>query len=158
ESGVANLLRAMQVNPRNERALDGLETYYLETADYHGLATLLEARLSATEDPDLRRQLAARVVTLLRAALGRPNAAAKVLDASLQHTGPDEHLLEELRACYSEANNVRGQVTTLERLAAMATDIDERIDLRTEALRLARSAPALEERSLELAEALLLDD
>lgn len=158
ESGVANLLKAMQVNPRNERALDGLETYYLETADYYGLATLLEARLSATEDPDMRRQLAARVVTLLRGELNRPNDAAKVLEESLQHTGPDEHLLEELRASYHEAGNVRGEVTTLERLAAMATDVDERIDLRTDALELARKAPALEKQSLELTEALLLDD
>src|SRR5690625_1378233 len=94
QSGVANLLRAMQVNPRNERALDGLETYYLETADYNGLATLLEARLNATDDPEARRTLADRVVTLLRGELGRPNDAAKVLEQSLLLRGPDEHLRE----------------------------------------------------------------
>lgn len=158
ENGVANLLRAIQVNPRNERALDGLETYYLETADYNGLATLLEARLNATEEPEARRTLADRVVTLLRGELGRPNDAAKVLEESLELTGPDEHLLEELRASYHEAGNTKGEVTTLERLATCATDVDERIDLRTEALQLACAHPSLADRALQLAEALLLDD
>lgn len=158
QSGVANLLRAMQVNPRNERALDGLETYYLETADYNGLATLLEARLNATDDPEARRTLADRVVTLLRGELGRPNDAAKVLEQSLLLTGPDEHLLEELRASYREAGNVKGEVATLERLATMATDVDERIDQRTEALQLATTSPHLADRALALSEALLLDD
>lgn len=158
ENGVANLLRAIQVNPRNERALDGLETYYLETADYNGLATLLEARLNATEEPEAKRTLADRVVTLLRGELGRPNDAAKVLEESLELTGPDEHLLEELRASYHEAGNTKGEVTTLERLATCATDVDERIDLRTEALQRASEHPALADRALQLADALLLDD
>lgn len=158
DNGVANLLRAIQVNPRNERALDGLETYYLETADYNGLATLLEARLNATDDPDVRRTLADRVVTLLRGELGRPNDAAKVLEESLMLTGPDEHLLEELRASYHEAGNIKGEVATLERLATCATDVDERIDLRTDALHLAGTSANLADRALALTEALLLDD
>ena len=158
KQGEASLLRAIQANPRNENALAGLETYYLDSANYEGLATLLEARMAATVEPKQRRVLADRVITLLRGELQRPNDAAKILEEMVQADGHDESLFEALRASYREAGNTLGEVRTLERLAARATDVDERIDLRTEALELAKDDPSLADRALTLADALLLDD
>lgn len=158
KQGEASLLRAIQANPRNENALAGLETFYLDSANYEGLATLLEARLAATEAPQQRRALADRLIILLRGELGRPNDAAKIIEDIVQGAGHDESLFEALRASYREAGNLLGEVRTLERLAASATDVDERIDLRTEALQLATKDPALADRALALADVLLLDD
>lgn len=157
-SGEANLLQALEENPKNENALSGLETFYLDKKNYEGLASLLEARMRSTEDLALKRQLADRRVTLLRGELQRPNDAAAVLEEILALGGHDESLIDALRMSYREAKNIPGEVDTLERLAASATDIDERIDFRNEALKLALEDAKLEDRALALTEAILLDD
>lgn len=157
-AGEANLLRAIQNNPRNENALTGLESFYLASENYDGLATLLQARLAGTEELEQKRQLTDRVVTLLRGELNRPADAAAVLEELVTLVGQDEALIESLRASYREAGDIAGEVRTVERLAASATDADERIDLRGEALTLARQSDRLNRRALQLAEAILLDD
>lgn len=157
-AGEGNLLRSIQNNPRNENALTGLESFYLASENYDGLATLLQARLAATEDIEQKRQLSDRVVTLLRGELNRPADAAAVLEELVALVGQDESLIESLRASYREAGDIAGEVRTVERLAASATDADERIDLRSEALALARTHDRLKARALQIAEAILLDD
>lgn len=158
KSGELHLLQALESNSKNENALTGLETYYLETKNYQGLANLLQARMRATEDAAQKRAHADRVITLFRGELQRPSEAAAILETLVKEGHQEESVFEALRASYQEAKDIGGEVKTLERLAARATDVDERLDLRSNALQLAMEDPALADRALALAEALLLDD
>ena len=157
-SGEARLLEAMERNPRNENALTGLESYYLSSENYDGLARVLSARLSGAEDEETRRTVAERLITLLRGELSRPDEAARVLESIVGADAREEILLETLRACYREAGDLGGELRTLERLARAASDEDERVGLMSEALALAAQDASLVEETLKLADALLLDD
>ncbi|MDQ3032201.1 MAG: hypothetical protein M3Y87_07285 [Myxococcota bacterium] len=123
--------RAHELSPRDEAILDALCGVYDRSERYRDLVVLLRERARLEEDRGARAELYRRIARTLYERVGNDDAAAEafreVLDA-----GEDREALIFLRDRARTRDDATGLDETLERLANLSEDPNEKRDLLTE--------------------------
>ncbi|MBN1769903.1 MAG: tetratricopeptide repeat protein [Deltaproteobacteria bacterium] len=132
EDAAARLEQVLEIDPRSENALTGLERLYRQLQRWEELATTYGRHVDAVVERPLKIQHLKSQADVFLTNLADPDRAVESLRQVLDHDPDDGEALDHLAALLDQRGDAAGSLEMLERLAGVATtDPLQQVDILT---------------------------
>ncbi|MBX3212149.1 MAG: hypothetical protein KF850_08965 [Labilithrix sp.] len=121
-----NFEKALVVNPKHMRSLDGLVTVAIESKDWARVATARRRRAEALDDPDDKASELCMLAEVEEARLGKVDKAVATLEIARAHRPDDIGILIKLRDLYETTRAWPKLLAVLDDLVRISADARHR--------------------------------